>query len=170
MADPLSMYVPIKQDATSQAAAAQAAKVFVTNVKDGLDESQIVHYAKLVLIPNLNGKGIQAIFLSTEFDGGMNPYLKFFWQNEDTQAAFAGIAAIALNRPDPPVTDLTGFTNFVNSTNLSAPADLYGAYTKTVKQINAKKKPVKAAAAKVKQTAGKAKQAVASKVAGKKKK
>jgi len=146
MADPLSMYVPIKQDATSQAAAAQAAKVFVTNVKDGLNESQIVHYAKLVLIPNLSGKGIQAIFLSTEFDGGMNAYLKFFWQNPDTQQAFAGIAAIALTPPDPPVTDLTGFTNFVNSTNLSVPADLYGAYTKTVKQINAKR-PVKQAVA-----------------------
>src|ERR1051325_2889486 len=140
MANPLSMYVPIKQDSTTQSLAAAAAKNFVANVKKGLDASQIVHYAKLVLIPNANGKGILAIFLSTEFDGAMNPYLKFFWDNPGTQQAFAGVAALALNPPNPPVTDLNGFINFVNQTNLSQPADLYGAYTKTVKQINAKKK------------------------------
>lgn len=138
MANPLSMYVPIKQDPITQAAAAAAAKSFVANVKAGLDSSQIVHYAKLVLIPNANGKGTQAIFLSTEFDGAMNPYLKFFWDNPGTQKAFQGVAALALHPPNPPVTDLNGFENFINSTNLSAPADLYGAYTKTVKQINAK--------------------------------
>jgi len=139
MANPLSMYVPIKQDANSQAAAAAAAQNFVKQVKAGLDKSQIVHYAKLVLIPNPSGKGTLAIFLSTEFDGGMNPYLKFFWDTPGTQQAFQAIAALALTPPNPPVTDLTGFTNFVNQTNLSAPSDLYGAYTKTVKQINAKK-------------------------------
>jgi len=138
MANPLSMYVPIKQDPISQAAAAAAAKVFVSNVKAGLDSSQIVHYAKLVLIPNANGKGALAIFLSTEFDGPMNPYLKFFWDNPGTQKAFQGVAALALNPPNPPVSDLTGFENFINSSNLSAPSDLYGAYPKTVKQINAK--------------------------------
>jgi hypothetical protein len=138
MANPLSMYVPIKQDPITQAAASAAAKNFVQQVKAGLDKSQIVHYAKLVLIPNPSGTGTLAIFLSTEFDGGMNPYLKFFWDNPGTKQAFQGVAALALNPPDPPVTDLTGFENFINSTNLSEPSDLYGAYTKTVKQINAK--------------------------------
>ena len=33
MANPLSMYVPIKQDPITQAAAAAAAKTFVANVK-----------------------------------------------------------------------------------------------------------------------------------------
>ncbi len=139
MANPLSMYVPIKQDPISQAAAAAAAQNFVAQVKAGLDKSQIVHYAKLVLIPNPSGKGTLAIFLSTEFDGAMNPYLKFFWDTPGTKQAFQGVAALALDPPDPPVTDLTGFENFINKTNLSAPSDLYGAYTKTVKQINAKK-------------------------------
>jgi len=138
MANPLSMYVPIKQDPASQSTAAAIAQSFVPNVKSGLDQSQIVHYAKVVLIPNPNGKGTLAIFLSTEFDGAMNPYLKFFWDNPDTQKAFQVIAGIALTPPDPPVTTLTAFENFINNTNLSAPADLYGAYTKTVKQINAK--------------------------------
>ena len=137
MANPLSMYVPIKQDAQTQAAAAQLAQTFVSNVQPTLDASQIVHYAKIVSIPNPTGSGTLAILLSTEFDGSMTSYLTFFWNNGTTQAAFQGLAAMALNPPDPPVTDLTGFENFVNGTNLSGTADLYQAYTKTVKQINA---------------------------------
>ena len=137
MANPLSMYVPIKQDAQSQAIAAQLATQFVANVQATLDQSQIVHYAKMVLIPNPSGEGTLALLLSTEFDGSMNSYLKFFWNNGSTQQAFAGLAALALVPPDPPVTDLTGFEAFVNATNLSQPADLYQAYTKTVRQINA---------------------------------
>src|SRR5690349_3686642 len=100
MANPLSMYVPIKQDAATQAAAQAAAQSFVAGVKPGLDESQIVHYAKLVLIPNTNGQGTLAILLSTEFDGGMNPYLKFFWGQPGIQQAIAGVASLALNPPD----------------------------------------------------------------------
>ncbi|HYI12641.1 MAG TPA: hypothetical protein VEK57_26555 [Thermoanaerobaculia bacterium] len=137
MANPLSMYVPIKQDAQSQAIAAQLATQFVSNVQATLDQSQIVHYAKMVLIPNPSGSGTLALLLSTEFDGSMNSYLKFFWNNGSTQEAFAGLAALALVPPDPPVTDLTGFETFVNATNISQPADLYQAYTKTVLQINA---------------------------------
>jgi uncharacterized membrane protein YgcG len=137
MANPLTLYVPIKQDFISQTAAKAAASGFVQSVKAGLDASAIVHYARLALIPNLNGNGIQAVLLVTTFDGPMNPYLKFFWDNPGTQKAFAGIAAIALNPPKPPVTNLSGFENFINKNNLNQPADLYQAYTKTVKQITA---------------------------------
>lgn len=138
MANPLSMYVPIKQDAFTQQLAKAAAANFVTQVQTGLDASQIVHYAKLVLIPNPSGEGTLAIFLSTEFDGAMRPYLKFFWDNPGTQKAFAGVAALALTPPDPPVTDLDGFVEFIDATNLSKASDLYEAYDKTVLQINAK--------------------------------
>jgi hypothetical protein len=136
MANPLSMYVPIKQDPQTQAVAAQLAAQFVSNVQAGLDQSQIVHYAKMVLIPNPSGSGTLALLLSTEFDGSMTSYLKFFWDNPSTQQAFAGLASLALVPPDPPVTDLTGFETFVNDTNISQPADLYQAYTKSVRQIN----------------------------------
>ena len=73
----------------------------------------------------------------------MNPYLGFFWKNPSTQKAFAGIAAIALDPPEPPVTDLLGFENFINSNNLNVGAspgkigDLYQAYPQTVKEITA---------------------------------
>jgi hypothetical protein len=135
MANPLTLYVPIRQDALTQAAAKAAAADFVQSVKAGLDASGIVHYARVALIPNLSGKGIQAIVLITTFDGPMNPYLQFFWNNPGTQKAFAGIAAIALNPPKPPVTNVTGFENFINKNNLNQPGDLYQAYPQTVKQI-----------------------------------
>jgi hypothetical protein len=135
MANPLTLYVPIKQDPLTQAAAKAAAADFVQSVKSGLDASGIVHYARLALIPNLTGKGIQAILLVTTFDGPMNPYLQFFWNNPGTQKAFAGIAAIALTPPKPPVTNVTGFENFINKNNLNQPGDLYQAYPQTVKQI-----------------------------------
>jgi hypothetical protein len=135
MANPLTLYVPIRQDVLTQAAAKAAAADFVQSVQSGLDASGIVHYARLALIPNPTGKGIQALLLVTTFDGPMNPYLQFFWDNPGTQKAFAGIAAIALNPPKPPVTNVTGFQNFINKNNLNQPKDLYQAYTLTVKQI-----------------------------------
>jgi hypothetical protein len=138
MANPLTLYVPIRQDALTQAAAKAAAADFVKSVQAGLDESGIVHYARLALIPNLTGKGIQALLLVTTFDGPMDPYLQFFWNNTGTQKAFAGIAAIALTPPKPPVTNVIGFQNFINKNNLNQPKDLYQAYNLTVKQILSK--------------------------------
>ncbi|MFZ1221440.1 MAG: hypothetical protein WAO00_19280 [Chthoniobacterales bacterium] len=142
MATPLTLYVPIKQDAQSQAAAQKIYADFATGVHDGLDASQIVEYARVALIPNLSGEGTQAIILITTFDGPMNPYLAYFWNEDPTiKGAFAGIAAIALNPPNPPVTDLTGFENFINNNNLNQPQDLYQAYPQTVRQILAKFPP-----------------------------
>ena len=135
MANPLTLYVPVSQNPLIQAKLPELAAGFVDSVKEGLNASKIVHYARLALIPNLSGNGIQAICLITTFDGPMNPYLQFFWKNPSTQKAFAGIAAIALNPPKPPVKDLNGFENFINKNNLNQPGDLYQAYTQTVKQI-----------------------------------
>ena len=136
MANPLTLYIPIKQDTDSQKAAQLIYTNFATQVHTGLDASKIVHYARVALIPNLSGEGTQAVILITTFDGPMNPYLSYFW-NEDPsiKEAFAGLAAIALNPPNPPVTDLTGFENFINSNNLNQPTDLYAAYPQTVSQI-----------------------------------
>lgn len=141
MANPLTLYVPIKQDPITQAIAKATAANFVQSVQAGLDASGIVHYARLALIPNTTGGGILAILLVTTFDGPMNPYLQFFWNNPGTQKAFAGIAAIALKPPKPPVTNVTGFENFINKNNLNQPGSLYQAYPQTVKQILGKFPP-----------------------------
>ena len=141
MANPLTFYVPIKQDPITQAKAQLAYDNFVASVQKGLDDSHIVHYARLALIPNPGGEGILAICLITTFDGPMNPYLKYFWNDGALQAVFTGLAEIALNPPIPPVTDLTGFENFINNNNLNNPNDLYSAYNQTVRQIENKFPP-----------------------------
>jgi hypothetical protein len=142
MANPLTLYVPVSQNPLVQAALPALAAGFVQSVKQGLDDSNIVHYARLALIPNLSGQGIQAICLITTFDKAMNPYLEFFWKNKSTRDAFAGIAKIALNPPNPPVGDsLTAFEKFINGNNLNKPTDLYQAYPQTVATIKEAFKP-----------------------------
>jgi hypothetical protein len=135
MTNPLTLYVPIKQDPKTQETAQGIHDSFVAAVKAGLDASSIVHYARISLVPNASGEGFSAIMLMTEFDGPMNPYLKFFWDNPGTKLAFSAIAAIALTPPNPPVTDLTGFENFINNNNLNEAGDMYAAYPQTVKEI-----------------------------------
>ena len=143
MANPLTLYVPIKQDPLSQATAKAAAAGFVKSVQAGLHKANIVHYARLALIPNLSGKGILAICLITTFDKAMIPYLDFFWKDPGTHKAFAGVAALALNPPNPPVgNNQAAFEKFITSNNL--PGGLYQAYPDTVAKIKgapAKPKP-----------------------------
>jgi hypothetical protein len=113
MATPLSLYVPIKQGKIAQAAAQKLHDDFINIVTGILTEIQIVHYARLVLIPNSTGKSINAIMLVTTFDGAMNPYLNTFW---NTGASFKelvnAIAAIALNPPSLPILTLNAFETF----------------------------------------------------------
>lgn len=139
MATPLTLYVPIKQDQASQAAAQQVYANFATDAHPGLDASGILHYARIALIPNAKGTdGALALMLVTTFDGAMNPYLDYFWNDDPTiKGAFQAIMDIALDPPNPPVTDLNGFQNFINANNLSQPGDLYQAYPQTVAQIEA---------------------------------
>src|SRR3954451_16522726 len=101
MANPLTLYVPIKQDAATQLKAQLVYDEFVHLVKAGLDSTEIVHYARLALIPNTNAPGILAVCLITTFDGPMNPYLEVFWNNGALFDAFNGLAEIALVPPNP---------------------------------------------------------------------
>jgi hypothetical protein len=137
MATPLSLYVPIKQDATSQQTASGLYAGFVNTITPILTQIQIVHYARLVLIPNATGTaGINAIMLITTFDGAMNPYLSTFWNAGDNFHTFVNtVASIALNPPTLPIDTLSSFENFINGNNLSQPDDLYEAYSDTVIQI-----------------------------------
>ena len=71
MANPLTLYIPIKQDPITQAEAQAAYDGFVHGVKQGLDDAAIVHYARLALIPNPKPPGILAVCVITSFDGTM---------------------------------------------------------------------------------------------------
>ncbi|MES2518486.1 MAG: hypothetical protein V4585_10285 [Bacteroidota bacterium] len=136
MATPLTLYIPIKQNEIAQLAAKALYKDFMAIVTPILTEIQIVHYARLILIPNASGEGINAITLITVFDGAMNPYLNTFWDSGfDFKALLNAIAAIAVTHPPLPILTESSFENFINSNNLSQPADLYQAYNDTVVQV-----------------------------------
>jgi hypothetical protein len=140
MAFPLTLYIPIKQDPTTQAAAQAAHDNFVSSYTEVLDHFGKVHYARFVLIPNPGGAlGILAVCVITSFDGPMNPYLEDFWNDESLKNVFAGLAAMAL--AEATVANLTEFEKFINNHNLSKMNELYGAYKQTVKQIKAKFEP-----------------------------
>ena len=135
MATPLTLYIAIRQDPTAQATGKKIYESFAQDVKRELDNSQIVHYARVALVPNTAGGGYAGFLLITSFDGPMNPYLKFFWDSGGIQELVTVIAGIAVNPPDPPITDLTSFENFINNNNINSPEDLYQAYPQTVRQI-----------------------------------
>jgi hypothetical protein len=126
---PLTLYAPVKQDADSQAAALHIATGF-EGAFTGLMASGIVHFARVALIPDPTSKGILAFMVITEFDGDMNTYLRFFWNN-GLDATFPTLATILVTPPQS--TDFAGFSNWVNDGNL--PVQLFGAYTASVEQI-----------------------------------
>jgi hypothetical protein len=139
MAFPLTLYIPIKQDQTTQAAAQAAHDHFVSSYREVLDHFGKVHFARFVLIPNPGAPGTLAICVITSFDGDMNAYLEDFWNDESLKNVFAGLAAMAL--AETPVANYTQFENFINNHNLSKMHELYGAYGQTVTQIKAKFQP-----------------------------
>lgn len=147
MATPLTLYVPIKQDQASQKAAQLTKDNFASGIKIELDEVNLVHYARIALVPNpsIAGKppvGFYAILVIIEFDGDMSTYLQFFWNKGFIQAAFKGVAAIALVAPYPEVTTEASFEKFIDDNNLNMQADMYMAYPQTVIQIKHLIKPV----------------------------
>jgi hypothetical protein len=79
MTSALNMTMPLKQDAASQAALAQLKATFAERVQPLIDaalrESQIVHFARVVVIDN---KYIQVL---TEYDGDRRLYTEFFRQH-----------------------------------------------------------------------------------------
>jgi hypothetical protein len=142
MANPLTLYVPVKQDGMTQIAAQAAHDNFVALVSPGLTSLKIVHYARLALIP-WRERGTQApihaIALMTEFDGDMETYLMAFWNAPGgIKEAFIGLAKLALNPPDdfdPANVTPEMFVKFIVSNNLSEPEDNFSAYPWTVEQI-----------------------------------
>jgi hypothetical protein len=144
MASPLTVYIPIKQDAATQATAITGVRQFTGAVQAQFDRQQMVHFAALVLVPNApneNGRSIGnlGILLLTDFDGPMDPYLKGFWDFPGSNAALITLSTLALDPVE--ITTLTEFINFFNAHNLTpAPKggewnNFYQAYDKTVKQI-----------------------------------
>jgi hypothetical protein len=165
MASPLTFYVQIKQDATSQGIAAQLiAKFAGSGLTTLLNSTNIVHYATLALVPNpatkpgVPAKGNMGLLLLTDFDLAMIPYLDQFFGNAGINDFLAAVALIAYNPvPSNVTTNKTVFENFIVNGNLSpAPpstsfaTQYYQAYSQSVKQIKNAFPPTATKAAKKK--------------------
>ena len=149
--NPLTLLLPIQNAAVygvrSQLQALQAA------LKVGLDGTGIVHFARLVFLPNTN---ILAVI--TEFDGDFNDYILAFVRNAAVAQVFDSILKVVddVDTPPnvPPAIGLVpvqqnseGFIqllNFYNCTGAGQAGSFawYSAYPSlTVKQILANAKP-----------------------------
>ncbi|NNE13944.1 MAG: hypothetical protein HKN51_03140 [Saprospiraceae bacterium] len=141
MASPLTFYLPIKQDKESQAAVEENIKNFAAFVKESLDETQIVHYATVALIPNPPpAKGNFAILLLTNFDKAMEPYLTVFWNTPKVRELTVKLVDIALYPPEGEIKTVQDYIKFLTSNNLTPQTgptwtNFYEAYPNTVSQI-----------------------------------
>lgn len=95
MATALNFTVPLKQDPESQAALAHLVAAFAEEVQPAIDaalaRSQIVHFARVVVIDN---KYLQVL---TEFDGDPMDYTEFF--RKQLGPVFEAIFALAEGAP-----------------------------------------------------------------------
>lgn len=94
MANPLALYVRIKPE--KQVEAQGICNSFADLAGGGLSAIGLVHYAIVVAIPNEEGK-IDALLLTTSFDGDMEPYLDRFWNDPSggTKLAFQSLAGLS---------------------------------------------------------------------------
>jgi hypothetical protein len=138
--NPLSFYTLVKQDADSQGKIKSILDA-IPAIRDALNRSQIVHYARFVAVPNVPNdvkSGIRAMMVITEFDGTMESYIKFFFDDPKINQAFTLLGEISVKPPQLPL-ELNDFTNWVVTNNLSGqPDSLWSAYEQTVKQIKSK--------------------------------
>jgi hypothetical protein len=112
MTHALTLTLPIKQDADTQAKLQQLAAIFTEKVQPAIEaalqQSHIVHFARVVVIDN---KYIQVI---TEYEGPHQEYTEFF--RRSLTPVFAAIFALAADAPD--VSDTNAFWEYSKSHNI----------------------------------------------------
>ena len=147
MANPLTLFVPIKPDDATQKSARDIYQLFPLLVGPGLNKTANVHYARLVLLhesPFDEKTPVHAIILITEFDKDMETYLDVFWKNgvgiKDAFIALYGLMVDELKDPDDPKDpkdfDFPLFVKFISDKNLSKDTTKnYSAYPQLVTEI-----------------------------------
>ena len=143
----LNLTLPLKQDAASQQKLAHIAANFSKEIQPAIDnalaQSQIVHFARVLVI---DGKYLQVI---TEYDGGHKEYTEFF--RKALSPVFEALFSLADGAPPWDQLDQNSFFEFSKKCNIKSlgtttdgsigadgqPAGyLFSAYnTKTVKDI-----------------------------------
>src|SRR5580698_4019298 len=106
MANPLTLYVPIKQDTDTKNKAKAIYALFMQSVGTGLNKTGNVHYARLAIMhvkPFDTTTPIHAILLITEFDKDMETYLDVFWSDGvGIKEAFIALYSLMLDEYKDP--------------------------------------------------------------------
>lgn len=131
---PLTLFVPLKQDAASQTTAKSIAAGFVPGTI--LPSNETLHFLRVTLIPNPGGTGASGLLLATIFDGAMDPYLSFFWNRPNFQTQWAALCTVMVNPPADP-TSFPEFETYINANNLNTQGQLSFGYTASAAQIAA---------------------------------
>ncbi len=112
MTHALNLTLPIKQDADTQAKLKHLAEIFEEKVQPAIEaalqQSHIVHFARVVVIEN---KYIQVI---TEYEGPHQEYTEFF--RRTLTPVFAQIFSLAADAPD--VKDTNAFWEYSMKHNI----------------------------------------------------
>lgn len=112
MTHALTLTLPIKQDAESQAKLKHLGETFATDlqpkIEKALRESHIVHFARVVLIDN---RYLQVI---TEYEGSHREYTELF--RKELVGVFGALFSLTDYKGD--VTDPNGFWEFAKSCNV----------------------------------------------------
>lgn len=121
MAHALNMTMALKQDPQTQATLAQVKATFAQNIQPAIDaalrKSQIVHFARVLVIDN---KYIQII---TEYDGDRQQYTEFF--RKELQPVFKVIFSMAEGAPSwDELNDSNTFYEYSRGKNVRALGEL----------------------------------------------
>jgi len=140
MAYPVTFHVQIKEDVASQNVAATLRHcVSRREVIQSLDQSGIVHYARLLMIPYNRiatvTEGVFAIQVLIVYDGELDALLRFMWETPALKSLFISISDIAKIPALAPL-DFDGFSRYITENNLNPTAkELRNAHSLTVQQI-----------------------------------
>jgi hypothetical protein len=120
MAHALNLTLRIKQDPDTQKRLAQIAAIFASQIQPKIDkalrDSQIVHFARVLVIDN---KYLQVI---TEYDGTHVDYTEFFRQQ--LPDVFGMLFSLAENAPPPAaMNDQNAFFEFSKSLQIRSLGD-----------------------------------------------
>jgi hypothetical protein len=136
---PLTLWLPIKQDAASQSTAASLVAAF----KPGkiLTPVENTHFFRVISIPNNDGNGLQGIVIASIFDGtDYNAYLAILWgwtaANFDFKSYWPQFCSVMTN-PPADTTSLAGLQAYAADKDnmLSKQSDLSYGYTASAREI-----------------------------------
>lgn len=143
MARPFTFHMQVREDIAAQNGAENLRAYFARpDVVDAFDKSEIIHFARTVLIPNARIEpgttGTFAVQILIVYDGEVDELIDFFWKTPSLRSLFEEIATFA-KIPCTAIADPVQFRKYIKQNNINRTRrELHKGYDLTVKQIREK--------------------------------